>query len=140
MPAIGAPDCETKPIPGLQLIREAIGRGLGAVSNRRSFDFFDEKVRLPEQRLHLAPLLNGLARIESVLQRVFIASWRARSGRTTMHPTSPFPADRRRHARLARTGFSAAAQARTHRAGIARMISFHFFVCAAPLPAHASAS
>jgi hypothetical protein len=93
--------CETKPIPGLQLIREAIGRRLGAGSNRRSFDFFDEYTRLPEQRLQLAALVNGLACIEPLLQRIFIAARGARSGRTAMHPTSSFAAYRRRHAGLA---------------------------------------
>jgi hypothetical protein len=94
---------------------------------------------LPEQGLQLAPPLNGLARIESALQRILIAAGGARSGCTAMHPTSPFAADRRRHAGLSGTGFRPAAQARPHRAGIARMISFHSFDCAELLPAYAPA-
>ena len=68
-----------------------------------------------EQGLHLAPLLNGLARIESILQRIFIAAWGAGSGRAAMHPTSPFAADRRRHAGLAGRVF--APQRRLERIG-----------------------
>jgi hypothetical protein len=103
------------------------GRRPGIGRKSPSFDFLDQNARLPKQRLQLASLLNGLAGVVPVLERILVAAWRARSRRAAMHSTSPFPADCGCHAGLARTRFSPAAHAREHRAGVARMICLHLF-------------
>jgi hypothetical protein len=77
----------------------------------------------------------GLARIVSMLERIFIAMGSARPWRTAMHATPCFSAHGRGHAWFAGTRFGATAPARQHRACVTWMIAFHFFADAGQEPA-----
>ena len=107
----------------------------------RSIDAFEQSDRLPHKLPRLAVLRNGLTRILSMLQRVFIAARSARSRCATMHPTPFLPAYGRRHAGRAGAGFGAAAWARQHRAGISRITITRqsFLPCIDPEPTSPSA-
>jgi hypothetical protein len=68
---------------------------------QKSLDVLKELLRLPEQRPKLPPLVNRCFPIPTVLERVLIASWRARPRRATVHPTTLFSMDCRRLTRFA---------------------------------------
>jgi hypothetical protein len=61
----------------------------------KNFEHID---RFPHKPPRLALRRNGLARIPSMLQRVFIATRSARSWRAAMHPTPFLSGHRGRHA------------------------------------------
>jgi hypothetical protein len=60
-----------------------------------------ELQRVPYQRPKLSSFFNRCFPIQTVLDRVLIASRRAGSRRATMHPTTLLAVHRRRHAGLA---------------------------------------
>jgi hypothetical protein len=106
-------------------------------TKRRSFYRLNERARLSQQVSQLASLLNGFARKPSILQSVFITAWSPRSWGAAVHPTTSFPAYRRRHARFPGARSRTTTQARKHRTGITQMITRHLFVCAVTEPAYA---
>jgi hypothetical protein len=101
---------------------------------RRSLDLLNQLARLPHEVPQLPAFLDRFPRIQSILQRVFVAAWSARSQRTAVHPTTFLSGDGRRHAGFTRARFRTAAQARQHRRGITRMIDRHFFVAITQIP------
>ena len=63
------------------------------------------------QQVPRSPALgNGFARIQPILQRVFVAAWSSGPQCAAVHPTALFIARHRRHAGLARASLGAAAQ------------------------------
>ena len=107
----------------------------------RSIDAFEQSDRFPHKPPRLTVLRNGLARILSMLQRIFIAARSARSWRAAMHPTPFLPGHRGRHAGRTCACFGAATRAGQHRASIARMITRQSFLPSIDLePTSASAS
>jgi hypothetical protein len=96
-------------------------------SNGGSLNVPNKFIRLTNQIPHLPTLLDEFARVCPMLQRILVAAWSTRSFRAAMHAAPKLSGHRRRVAGLARARLGAAASARSHRAGIARMITCHFF-------------
>ena len=90
-----------------------------------SFNLLNQHARLSHQNPQLPAFLDGLARMQPVLQCVFVAAWSARPRRAAVHATTSFPGHGRRHAGLARPCLGAATRARQHRTGVARMLAGH---------------
>jgi hypothetical protein len=89
------------------------------------FVVLHEFSRLLQQRPEQFVRFDCILRKLTVLERVLIVLWRARSRRAPMHSTTLFAVHCRRPARLARAGLGSAALAGKHWAGIARVFVGH---------------